>query len=146
MNEINQGGVQREEPPVLGYYRAYCALLLVVWLIVTPVLIWILISQGSEFPLTGTGMAHVDRMMEELEAQRRAEMMGRAMLPIGLCLVLSIPVAIAFTLKPSPGSWIYHIVIICLGLSGCTLPISVLLLIYWFQPRTQAYFGRSTPE
>ena len=46
----------------------------------------------------------------------------------------------------TPRAWMDHVVIICMGLGGWMLPFSVLLLINWFQPKTQADFGRGVPQ
>jgi len=58
-------------------------------------------------------------------------------------LIFLILYALGIFLKPSPGVWIYDIVLIALGmLSCCTLPFAIALLIFWIKPETQAYFGR----
>jgi hypothetical protein len=50
----------------------------------------------------------------------------------------------AFLLPRRPWAWIYHIVMIGIGLtSGCTMPAAIPLLIQWIKPETRAYFGRA---
>ena len=45
----------------------------------------------------------------------------------------------SFFLKPSPGAWTYHIILICLGMtSACFIPFSVPLLIFWLQDPVKA--------
>lgn len=49
-------------------------------------------------------------------------------------------------LKPKPWVWIFNMVLICIGLSGCpTLFASIPLLIFWLKPETKAYYGRPVP-
>ncbi len=49
-----------------------------------------------------------------------------------------------FFLSPKPWTWIYHLVLICVGFgSACCLPISVPLLIFWIKHETREYFGRT---
>ena len=103
------------EIDVVRWYRAYCFLFLVLFLIVAPLMI--LASPLLEPPWW--------RTLADL-----------------LCVICAIPFGIALILRPTPGAWIYHIVIICIGMGGCTLPVSVILLILWFRPETEAYFGR----
>lgn len=51
--------------------------------------------------------------------------------------------AAAFFLPRKPWAWIYHIVLICIGLTSCCLlPATIPLLIYWLKPETKALFGR----
>jgi hypothetical protein len=135
--ESNQNAV--EEPAVVGWYRTYCALLVVLIGVVAPLLLWAA-ATSSPFPSGADfgGMPAVNQMLEERENERKAA----AVLPILLCIGMAALPVIALTLKPTPGAWVYHILILCLGLSGCTLPFAVIMLIVWFQPPTQAYFGR----
>ena len=47
-----------------------------------------------------------------------------------------------FFLPRKPWVWMYHIVLLALGVASCcTLSASVALLVYWLKPETQAYFG-----
>lgn len=53
----------------------------------------------------------------------------------------------SFFLKPSPGAWTYHIILICLGMtSACFLIFCVPLLIFWLQDPVKAYFGKIPPS
>lgn len=52
--------------------------------------------------------------------------------------------AAALFLPKKPWAWIYHIVLICLGMTSCCLlPFAVPLLINWLKPETKAFFGRN---
>ena len=49
----------------------------------------------------------------------------------------------AVFLPRTPGNWTYAAVLIGLGLtSPCFIPVCLPLMIYWFKPEVQAYFGR----
>lgn len=52
--------------------------------------------------------------------------------------------AAVFFLPHKPWTWIYHIVLICLGMTSCCLlPLTIPLLINWLKPETKALFGRN---
>jgi len=52
--------------------------------------------------------------------------------------------AVSFFLGRSPSAWVYHLVLICLGLSsGLFIVGCIPLLIFWLKPETKAYFGRA---
>lgn len=54
-----------------------------------------------------------------------------------------IPFIIAPFLPRKPWSWVVGIVFMCFGMTSCCLwPGLIPLLIYWFKPETQAYFGK----
>lgn len=60
-------------------------------------------------------------------------------------MVVGPPLAIAFGIAPflprRKWAWIYDIVLIAIGLSGCTLVAAVPLLIFWLQQRTKDWFN-----
>lgn len=50
----------------------------------------------------------------------------------------------AFFLPRRPWAWIYHLVLIAIGMtSACCIPFSVPLLVFWLKTETRAYFGRA---
>ena len=58
-------------------------------------------------------------------------------------LVMAAVFGVSFFLKTKPWTWVYHLVLICLGFgSPCCLPASVPLLIFWIRDDTRNYFGR----
>ena len=69
------------------------------------------------------------------------DLMGGIYLAMGI--VFTIPFLIALFLPRKPWTWIYHIVMICLGMTGCTLVFSIPLLIFWLKPDVKGYYGRS---
>jgi hypothetical protein len=49
----------------------------------------------------------------------------------------------AFFLPRRPWVWVYHLVLISIGLTSvCCMPASIPLLIHWIKPETKQYFGR----
>lgn len=60
------------------------------------------------------------------------------------CLPLLIATAAAPFLPKAPWAWIYHLVLIGLGMtSACCLPVCIPLLMHWMKPETKAFFGRT---
>jgi hypothetical protein len=59
-----------------------------------------------------------------------------------VCVPLLLVYASAPLLPRRPWVWIYHLVLICIGLSGITFVASLPLLIYWLKPEAKAWFGR----
>jgi hypothetical protein len=52
--------------------------------------------------------------------------------------------AVSFLFGRTPSAWVYHLVLICFGLSnGLFLFGCIPLLIFWLKPETKAYFGRT---
>ena len=61
-----------------------------------------------------------------------------------ISLVMGAAYLAAFFIPRKPWAWIYHIVLICIGLSSpCFIPFCVPLLIYWLRAETQTYYGRT---
>ena len=63
-----------------------------------------------------------------------------------LCLVMGIGFGVAFGVAPflpkKPWAWVYHLVLICLGLTSCCcMPVCIPLLIQWLKPETKAMFA-----
>lgn len=51
--------------------------------------------------------------------------------------------SLAFSFKPTPFAWVYHLVLICIGFGGCpTIAASIPLLIYWIKPEIRRYYGK----
>ena len=59
-----------------------------------------------------------------------------------LGFALTIPVIAAFFLPNKPWVWVYHLVMICVGMTGCTVVFSIPLLIFWLKPEVKAWFGK----
>jgi hypothetical protein len=121
-------GTPAARPKVVLWYKAYCGLLTLTYL-----------------AMTGLGVVLVFARNSLADAQNPPE----SLLVAGLiCAVLGLafaaPCGAALLLPPVPWTWIYHMVIICIGLTSmCCIPICVPLLIFWIKPETKAYFGRT---
>lgn len=143
------------EPGVVTWYRLYCVVLLILTLVVVPLSVWEKTSQrivgalGSGGPFPVTGNERIDlfyrQVNQDFDRQRDQQVQETGVITAFFCLILGGLLVAALVMRPTPQAWSYHLVVLCLGLCGCLLPISVLLLIQWFQPATQRYFGR-TPE
>jgi len=55
--------------------------------------------------------------------------------------LLAIPFLAAPFLPRKKWVWVYDLVLIAIGLTGCTFAASIPLLIFWLQPRTKEWFG-----
>ena len=109
-------------PPVVTWFVVYCAVFVVLY--------W-------GFALLCPFLISLD---EEL-TRRDTMILGGIM--AGLCFAFGIPFAIAPFLPRRSWVWIYDIVLICFGMTSiCSMPAAIPLLIFWFKPETQAYFGR----
>ena len=62
-------------------------------------------------------------------------------------LILSIPLFLVcilpIFLPRRPWVWIYSLVIIGFGMTGCCLPACIPLLIFWIKPEVKKYYGYS---
>ena len=60
-------------------------------------------------------------------------------------LILSIPLILIcilpIFLPRKPWVWIYSLVIIGIGMTGCCLPVCIPLLIFWIKPEVKRYYG-----
>ncbi|HOH39117.1 MAG TPA: hypothetical protein PK807_02365 [Verrucomicrobiota bacterium] len=57
-------------------------------------------------------------------------------------LVFALAFALALVLPRKPWSWIYGLVLICLGMTSCCLlPAVIPLLIYWLKPEVKNWFN-----
>lgn len=46
-------------------------------------------------------------------------------------------------LRRTPRTWVFHLVLICIGMtSACCLPVCIPLLVFWIKPETKEFFGR----
>jgi len=120
---------EAERPAVVTWYRAYAALMAGVYVLCV---------------IGGIAM-----IVFRQELARSADEPSSFWLIYGVFLALTaaafiVPFVAAFFVPRKPWAWIYHIVLICLGLSSpCCLPISGPLLYYWLKPETRLYFGRA---
>lgn len=76
-----------------------------------------------------------------------AEELGPAVMLLaiaGFCILLAVVYLVTLFFPLRPWAWVYDLVLICLGFTGClTLPFSIALLIFWIKPETKNWFGTS---
>lgn len=114
---------QNNPPKVVFWYKLYCAAMIVLHFLVLVMGVIFIIFHKSIQENDPDGML----------------MAGIVYAIIGF--VFMIPFIVAFFLPRKSWVWIYHLVLICLGmLSCCCLPASVPLLIFWLKPDVKAYF------
>lgn len=114
------------QPPVLTWYRVYCVLMALLYLVFVAAGIFFIIA------------APADRDMSAEEAR----LLGGIMLFMGIAL--TVPFLIGAFLPRKSWAWVFGLVLICIGLTSvCCLPITVPLLIHWIKPETKFYFGRT---
>lgn len=122
-----------ERPPLPGavvWYRVYAALMAAVY-----VFLFLGVAAALAFAPRWLPTAHAD-MPDWF-------MLGY----LGFLMVMSVGLGglfiASFFLPRSPGAWLYHIILICLGMSSaCFLPLCLPLLLFWLQDPCKAYFGK----
>jgi hypothetical protein len=73
-----------------------------------------------------------------------AELKVRAVITAVIGIVLFVAYVVALVLPKSSGAWVYHLVMIGIGLSSCCLwAATIPLMIAWLRPETQRWFGRA---
>ena len=112
-------------PRVWPWHVAYCIVLALVYTALIPLFIWMLSGP----------------IVDDPDAAAEMYFSGLVM------LVLTVPLAAAFWAAPflpkKPWAWVYHLVLICIGMtSACCLPACIPLLIFWIKPDTKQFFGR----
>lgn len=112
-------------PPVLWWFRLYCLVLCVIYLLTALAGIPFLVLSPADLDMPPAA----------------ARLVGSGLMIMGLGLLAAS--AAPLLLRPRPWVWVYNLVIICLGLtSACFLPACIPLLIYWIKPEVKAHFGR----
>ncbi len=114
-------------PAVWTWYRAYCAAMALLYL------------AGSVAGLLAL------LLPDALDHANPVELLlfGCTFTACGLPLLALF--ATAPFLRPTPRTWVFHLVLICVGLtSACCLPVCIPLLVFWIKPETKAFFGRGS--
>ncbi|NNE91754.1 MAG: hypothetical protein HKN23_08915 [Verrucomicrobiales bacterium] len=113
-------------PPVITWFKVYAGFMAFIYLAV-------MAMGGFLLVLDDPSMTEEDRL---------GMIVGGAVYLV-LGLVFLVVFLIPFFLKPSPGAWVYDIVLICIGLTSvCLLPACIPLLIFWMKPEVKQHFGR----
>lgn len=120
-------------PPVVRWYRFYIGAMMLVGLACVI---------GGLYLFTNT-----ETVLASTLSITRAELETRAAIIMAIGVFLMIVFAIARFLPNSPGAWNYHLGMIVIGAGNfCILLAMIVMLIAWFKPETQEYFGRYPAE
>ncbi len=105
-----------KKPKVVIWFKIYAGFLSFIYLIPLIISPFLLVSNDEELVFTGI-----------------------------LLLILSIPFivicALPIFLPRKPWVWIYSLIIIGLGMTGCCLPACIPILIFWIKPEVKRYYG-----
>lgn len=110
-------------PQVVLWYKFYLAFLAFLFLVC--------IGVGALFFTDVVSAEDLDGMPPQL--------MGG--LYLGAGIIFLIPCLVGFFLPRSKGTWVFHMVMICIGLTGCTIVFSVPLLIFWLKPEVKDWYS-----
>jgi hypothetical protein len=117
-----------QHPPVVICYRVYCGFV-------------VLLSLAA----IASGVALI-KFRDQIPTDQNVPQHIWLLYGIGLLTlggVSFIAYLTAFFLPRKPRSWIYHTVMIALGMGHpCSLPITLPLLIFWVKSDVQEYFGQ----
>lgn len=120
-------------PAVIFWYRAYAAMIALVSFLGVFASLWVLVKLGDSAifdPRTGETLAG--------GAADRTVLVTMAAIGV----VFGALHAFAATVPYKPWAWVLGIVVIGLGVSGCTVIFAAPLLWYWIKPTTRAAFQR----
>lgn len=116
-------------PPVVRWFKIYCGAMTALYLLC--------IVGGVAMLFFGPALA------KSPDDPPQAFWIAYGVLLLILGAVLAGMFAAALFLTPKSWVWVYSVVLICLGMtSACCLPASIPLLLYWFKPEVQSYYGR----
>ena len=109
----------------LLWFRVYCIVLSLIYVLVTFFGIYLAVAQ----PQT--------RQYEE------AELFFVGIIYAILGVILFLVFVVGVIMPPRRWSWVYGMVLICIGMTSCCfLPATIPLLIFWLKPETKTLFGR----
>jgi hypothetical protein len=119
-------GASGETAPVWTWYVAYA---------VCMALLYVLTAIMGAAYLAGAGFLVVEQADQAL--------MGfYGIFMLGLGVIFAALYGAAPFLPKKNWAWVYHLVMICIGLTSCCcLPVCIPLLIYWLKPETKSMFG-----
>jgi hypothetical protein len=118
-------GYPPEPPPVLVWYRVYAALMALVYLLCV----------AGGIAMVAFRDVIADESSPAIVYLIQGTLLG------GMGAVFAVAFIAAFFLPRARWAWVYHIVLIALGMTSCcTIPACVPLLIFFIKPETQEYF------
>jgi hypothetical protein len=110
-------------PSVVFWYKVYVVANVVMYLVIAALLAAVAIFATESF----------------------REEIGPSVLLLGMagaCGILAIAYFASLFFPRRPWAWVYDLVVICLGFTGCfTLPFSIVLLVFWIKPEAKSWFG-----
>ncbi len=122
-----------DSAPVWPWYCAYVASMALLYVFVTGYGVFLLAMAAGAF---GSGFGRIPPGEEVIII-----VYGVLMLVVGG--VFLVAYGVAPFLPKKPWSWIYHMILICIGFtSACCMPFSGILMFYWLKPETKRMFGR----
>lgn len=117
-------------PPVIGWYRAYAGFM---------AFLYLLVAVGGFFLIK-----YMDFILANSNQMTPAEIKIRGFVMVAMGIILFTAFVAALLLPNTSGAWVFHIVLIAVGLSSCCLwPATIPLMIAWLKPETQRWFGRN---
>ena len=130
MTELPQTAPSGPVPPkVLPWYKAYAIAMFIVYIL-------IVVGLAAGLILAPEGFR------QELDMPQWF-FIGYVIMIFGLSSLMAAAFGVALFLPPKPWTWVYHLVMICMGLtSPCCMPASIPLLIFWIKDDSRHYFGR----
>lgn len=119
-------------PPVLSWYKLYAGFMAFLYL--------------ACFVGGLALLKFMPVIMANAPGTSAMELKVRAVITAVVGIVLFVAYVVALVLPRSSGAWVYHMVMIGIGLTSCCLwPATIPLLIAWVKPETQRWFGRAVP-
>lgn len=111
-------------PPVYKWFVAYCIFMALLYMTMAVIgVVFMFIEPDADM------------------SAAEAKIMGSVFIVLGL--VFSVPYALAPFLPRKSWSWVFGLVLICIGLtSACCLPACIPLLLFWLKPEMKAFYGR----
>ncbi|XAM00841.1 hypothetical protein OT109_05525 [Phycisphaeraceae bacterium D3-23] len=127
------------KPQVITWFYVYCVLM---------ILIYVALAVGGFFLMKNPDFLVDPEASFSSNAPRSTdEAVFMGMLYIGLGVVFAIAFIVPFVLPRKFGTWVYSIVLICLGLTSCLFwPITIPLLIFWVKAETRLWYKNETPQ
>ncbi len=112
-------------PTVVVWFKVYAAFLAAIYFAMAAVSLVFFLTDPEKLEIT----------------KDHAVLIGAVLLVLGL--LLTIASAIPIFAAPRPWSWMYALVLICIGMtSACFLPLCIPLLIFWLKPEVKTYYGK----
>ena len=112
-------------PGVVTWFKVYAAFLAAIYFALAAVSLVFFLTDPIKLEMT----------------KNEAILIGSLLLVVGLGLAIGS--VIPLFAKPRPWSWVYALILICMGMtSACFLPLCIPLLIFWLKPEVKTYYGK----